>query len=90
MTRRQVWRMVVVEAGIVGVMGAVLGGLTGMLVGVLMIGLATGTAGLAAIEIPWLVLGLAAIFGIAVAMLAAAYPARVASRMSMVRALQYE
>ena len=40
--------------------------------------------------IPWAVIGLALVLGIVVAMLAAAYPARLASRLSIVRAVQYE
>ena len=90
MTRRQVWRMVVVEAGIVGVIGALLGCLTGVAAGLVMIGLAGGLGGSAGIEIPWLILIVAAVFGVGVAILAAAYPARLASRMSIVRAVQYE
>jgi len=90
MTRRQVWRMVVVEAGIVGVMGAALGSVTGLGVGALMIGLASGWSAIALIDIPWLVLGLAATYGVAVAIVAAAYPARIASQMSIVRAVSFE
>jgi len=90
MTRRQVWRMVIVEAGILGVMGVILGTLTGVLVAVVMVGLAGGTAAILAIQLPWHILGLAAVYGIAVAMLAAAYPARVAAGMSIVRAVSFE
>ncbi len=90
MTRRQIWRMVVLEAGLVGVMGAAMGCVTGLLVAGLMIGLANGAAALPSIEIPWAVVGLAAVFGVVVSMLAAAYPARLASRMSIVRAVQFE
>jgi len=90
MTRRQVWRMVIVEAGILGVMGVVLGTLTGVLVAVVMVGLAGGPAAILAIQLPWQILGLAAVYGIAVAMLAAAYPARVAAGMSIVRAVSFE
>jgi putative ABC transport system permease protein len=90
MTRRQVWRMVVVEAGILGIVGVVLGLLTGLVVGAVMIALAGGFGGLVTLQIPWAVLALAAIYGIAVAMLAAAYPARVAAGMSIVEAVQFE
>ena len=38
MTRPQVWRMVVVEAGVLGVVGAILGCLTGIVVGAVVIG----------------------------------------------------
>ena len=39
---------------------------------------------------PWPIIGLALVLGVVVAMLAAAYPARLASRLSIVRAVQYE
>ncbi|HVA86156.1 MAG TPA: FtsX-like permease family protein, partial [Candidatus Saccharimonadales bacterium] len=90
MTQRQVWRMVVVEAGVVGILGAVLGCVLGVLVAMLMLALSSGMAALASLEVPWLTIGLAAVFAIAVAMLAAYYPARLASRLSIVRAVQYE
>ena len=90
MTRRQVWRMVVVEAGILGIVGVVLGGLAGVLIAVVMVGLSTGLSGIAAMQVPWPVLGLAAVYGIAAAIAAAAYPARLAAGMSIVRAVSYE
>jgi ABC-type antimicrobial peptide transport system permease subunit len=40
--------------------------------------------------IPWQIVGLSMILGVAVAMLSAAYPARLASRLPIVRAVQYE
>jgi putative ABC transport system permease protein len=90
MTRRQVYRKVVEEAGIIGLMGDVLGCLTGLVLGVLMIGLAAGLPGVATIQVPLLILAFAAAFGIAVSMIAAIYPARLAAGMSIVRAVQYE
>jgi len=92
MTRRQVWRMVVVEAGVLGIVGAVLGCLAGLAAGTALIGLVGGGAGigLGSLEVPWTTLGLAAAFGVAVAMLAAYYPARLASAVSIVRAVQFE
>ena len=89
MTRRQVWRSVVVEAGVLGLAGALLGIVLGLIVGGLMVVMAGGRIDPAA-GIPWAVIGLALILGIVVAMLAAAYPARIASRLSIVRAVQYE
>jgi putative ABC transport system permease protein len=89
MTRRQVWRMVVVEAGILGVVGALLGCLAGVFLGFAL----GGVAGLGASggpTIPWLTIGLAAAFGVGIAMLAAFQPARIASRISIVRAVQFE
>ncbi|HEY3072633.1 MAG TPA: ABC transporter permease [Candidatus Limnocylindrales bacterium] len=90
MTRRQVWRMVVVEAGVLGLVGAIIGCVVGLAAGFLMLGLvAAGGLGVA-VQVPWLTLVLAAVFATAVAMLAAFQPARIASRISIVRAVQYE
>ncbi len=88
MTQVQVWRMVVVEAGILGAVGALAGCTAGVVVGVVMMALTGGGVGV--LSVPWATIALAAIFGIAVSMLAAAYPARVASRLTIVRALQAE
>ncbi len=89
MTTRQVWRSVVVEAGVVGLAGALVGVVTGVLVGALMVILAGGTPDLAT-SIPWPTVAVAFILGVALAMLAAAYPARLAARISIVRAVAYE
>jgi putative ABC transport system permease protein len=89
MTRRGVWRLVVVEAGILGLAGSILGVLLGLVVGGLMVVLAGGRLDLAA-DVPWQIVGLSVALGVAVAMLAAAYPARFASRVPIVRAVQYE
>jgi putative ABC transport system permease protein len=89
MTRRQVWRSVVVEAGVLGLAGALLGIALGLVVGGLMVVLAGGKIDVAN-GIPWAVIGLVLVLGVVVAMLAAAYPARLASRLSIVRAVQYE
>ncbi len=89
MTRRQVWRSVVVEAGILGLAGAMLGIVVGLGVGALMVVLAGGRIDVAT-GVPWQIVGLAVVLGVGLAMLAAAYPARLASRLSIVRAVQYE
>jgi putative ABC transport system permease protein len=89
MTRRQVWRSVVVEAGITGGIGAIAGVGAGLLIGALMVVLAGGRLDLA-VDVPWLAVGVAFGLGIGLAMLAAAYPARLASRVSIVRAVAYE
>ena len=89
MTRDQVWRSVVVEAGVLGLAGALLGIALGLVVGGLMVILAGGRVDIGS-GIPWPIIGLALVIGVAVAMLAAAYPARLASRLSIVRAVQYE
>jgi putative ABC transport system permease protein len=90
MTRRQVWRMVVVEAGVIGLVGSVLGCVTGLVVGQVMTGLAGGGVLRLPFEPDWRTVAAVAIFGVVVAMLAAVWPARVASRISIVRAVQAE
>ena len=89
MTRRQVWRSVVVEAGITGLVGAMCGVVAGVLIGGLMVGLSGGGWDAAA-GVPWLAVGAAFVLGVVLAMLAAAYPARLASGISIVRAVGYE
>jgi putative ABC transport system permease protein len=89
MTRRQVWRSVVVEAGILGLAGAILGIVLGLTVGAAMVMLTGGRIDVAA-GIPWQVVGLTVVVGVAVAMLAAAYPARLAARLPIVQAVQFD
>lgn len=89
MTRSQVWRSVVVEAGIVGFAGALMGVGAGLVIGFAMVALAGGRADLADV-VPWAIVGAAFVLGVTVAMLAAAYPAHIASRISIIRAVQYE
>jgi len=89
MTRRQVWRSVVVEAGVLGLAGALLGILLGLAVGGLMVVLAGGRVDLDG-GMPWAIIGFVLVLGVVVAMLAAAYPARIASRLSIVRAVHFE
>jgi putative ABC transport system permease protein len=89
MTRRQVGRMVVVEAGILGLLGAVLGIATGLGAGAIMVTLAGGDLELPN-QVPWLALVTSLVLGVAVSMLAAYYPARLAGRLSIVRAVQFE
>jgi putative ABC transport system permease protein len=90
MTRHQIARMVVVEAGILGLSGAILGVVLGLIVAAFMLAIGGGLPLAAAMDPPWLVMGFALVAGVVVAMLAAYYPARVASRMSIVRAVQFE
>ncbi|HEX5012975.1 MAG TPA: FtsX-like permease family protein [Candidatus Limnocylindrales bacterium] len=89
MTRRQVRRTVVVEAGILGISGSVLGIVTGLAAGALMIVLAGGTLRIG-VDLPWASIGLAVLLGVGLSMLAAWYPARLASRLAIVRAVQHE
>jgi putative ABC transport system permease protein len=89
MTRRQVWRTVVVEAGICGLAGAILGSLAGLVAGAMIVVLAGGRLEPATF-VPWPAIGLAFVLGVAVAMLAAAWPARVAAGLPIVRAVRAE
>ncbi len=89
MTRRQVGRMVVVEAGILGLVGAILGAATGLLVAVAMVLIGGGNAPLH-LQVPWLPLALCFVLGVGISMAAAWYPARLAGRLSIVRAVQFE
>ena len=88
MTRRQISRMVVVQAGIIGLVGAVLGIVTGFLAALLMLTLAGGTPGLSLIA--WQPIVLAFVLGLGLAMVAAYYPARMAGRVPIVRAVRME
>ena len=89
MTRNQVRRTVVVEAGILGLSGSFLGIVTGLVAGALMIVLAGGSLRVG-VGVPWASIGLAVLLGVGVSMLAAWYPARLASRLAIVRAVQQE
>ncbi len=87
--RAQAWRMVLVEAGILGLVGAVLGAVAGLVVAVVM--LATqGARPSAILDAPWATIVAVGLLGVAVSMLAAAYPARLASRVSIIRAVRGE
>ncbi len=90
MTRRQVSRMVVVEAGVLGIVGSVLGILTGLVAAALMVGLTSAGGAETGLRVPWPSVALAAVLGVGVAMLAAYYPARLAGRLSIVRAVRAE
>lgn len=86
MSRRQVWRSVLVEAGILGVIGGVVGSVAGLGVGVLLV--ATASGGLdAGIRVPWPSIAFAVVLAVGLAMLAAAQPARIAGARSIVSAV---
>jgi putative ABC transport system permease protein len=88
MTTRQVRRTVVVEAGILGIVGSALGIVTGLVAAGLLVVLAGG--GPLILDPPWVSIGVAALLGIGIAMAAAWYPARLASRLAIVAAVQHE
>jgi putative ABC transport system permease protein len=89
MSSRQVWGMVVIEAGILGFAGSLIGAAVGLLVGWLLVAWSSGGFGLA-FDPPWTSIALAVVFGVLISVTASIYPAGVASRQSIVRALQHE
>ena len=89
LTRAQAWRMVMVESGILGIAGAIIGVVSGLVIGAIMLLTQGGRIAWIA-DAPWTTIVVVAVIGVAVAMLAAAYPARVASRVSIVRAVRGE
>jgi len=88
MSRRQAFRMVVVEAGVLGIVGAVLGSFVGLAVGVVMLALGGTLAPVAGI--PWLPIEVAAVLGLGLPIVAAIYPSQMAAQVSIVQALQFE
>ncbi len=88
MTRRQVMRMVVVEATLLGIVGFVLGSVAGLAVGAVMLGLGGRLDSVAGV--PWLPMLAAAGLGLVLPAVAALYPSLVAARISIVQALRFE
>lgn len=88
MTRGQVRRTVVIEAGILGIVGAALGIVTGLVAAAILVLLTGG--GPLVLDVPWGSIGVAALLGIGASMAAAWYPARLASRLAIVAAVQHE
>jgi putative ABC transport system permease protein len=88
MSRRQVMRMVVVEATILGIVGVVLGALAGLAAGALLLQLGGGFGHPGGL--PWLSIGIAAVLGLVLPAFAAIYPARMAARVSIVEALHFD
>jgi putative ABC transport system permease protein len=86
MSRRQVWRSVLVEAGILGTIGGIAGSVAGLAVGALLVAFAGGLG--SGLQIPWGSIALALVLGVTLAMLAAAQPARIAGRRSIVSAVR--
>ena len=88
MSRRQAFRMVVVEAWVLGIVGVVLGAVVGVGVGVVMLAMGGTLAPVAGL--PWLPIEVAAVLGLVLPILAAIYPSRMAAKVSIVQALQFE
>ena len=89
MSRRQVWRSVLVEAGILGAIGGVIGSLTGLGIGALLI-VTNGGSQPSVISVPWASIGLAIVLGVVLSMVAAAQPARIAGARGIVSAIRAE
>ena len=89
LTRRQAWRMVLVESGILGIVGSVLGVAAGLLTGLVMLAILGGRPSSIG-DLPWPEVLATGVFVVVIAMMASAYPARVASRVSMIRAVRTE
>jgi putative ABC transport system permease protein len=85
LTRRQAWRLVVLEAAILGLVGALLGVLAGLAAGAALVLLAGGAS--IPFQPPWAVAVAALFGGLVLAILAALYPARLASRVEIVGSL---
>ena len=88
MSRRQAMRMVVVEAGLLGVVGVVLGSLAGLVAGAVLLQLSGGFTNPGGL--PWLPIGVAAVLGLVLPAVAAIYPALAAARISIVRSLYFD
>ncbi|MEO8207877.1 MAG: FtsX-like permease family protein [Chloroflexota bacterium] len=87
MTRRQASRMVVTEALLLGLVGTILGTLVGLAMGAVLLFL-TGDLE-PTLLLPWPSIGAAAVLGIAGSIIASYYPARAASRITIIRAVQF-
>ena len=87
MSRRQASRMVVTEAMILGLAGTILGTLVGLGMGAVLL-LLTGDF-TPSMTLPWGSIGAAAVLGIGGSIVASYYPARVASRVSIISAVQF-
>ncbi len=87
MTRRQVWRMVVVEAGLLGLVGTTVGVAGGLAAGGVLRAIGSGSP---APIVPWASIALAVALGLGISTLAAAYPAWLAARVSIAHAVRAE
>jgi len=89
MSRRQVWRSVLVEAGILGAIGAVVGSITGLGIGALLI-VTDGSSQHGVISVPWASIGLVLVLGVVLSMVAAAQPARIAGSRGIISSVRAE
>ncbi len=88
MSRRQASRMVVVEGLVLGLVGTALGAVVGLAVGAVLLALSGGFD--TSIALPWASILMAVGLGLAASIVASYYPSRLASRVSIVRALKVD
>jgi putative ABC transport system permease protein len=88
LTRGQVRRTVVIEAGILGIVGSIIGVVTGLVAAAILV--LIGRSAPIVLDPPWVTIATAAVLGIGVSMIAAWYPARLASRLAIAAAVQHE
>ena len=88
LTRRQAWRLVMLEAAVLGAVGAIIGVSAGIAAGAILAALGAGDG--VTYDPGWWTIVLALVGGVALAVLASAWPARIAARIEIVRAVQYE
>lgn len=87
MTSGQASRMVVTEGFVVGVVGTILGTLVGLAIGAILL-ILDGNPG-AIDALPWGSIAAATVLGLAASIVASYYPARLASRVSIIAAVTY-
>jgi putative ABC transport system permease protein len=92
MLRRRVARMIVLEAGLIGLIGNIVGVALGLVLGWIIIVHVNGvhTGFYYTFTPPWLAYGVAAVWIMIAAAAAGWYPARSAARLSVTEALSYE
>jgi putative ABC transport system permease protein len=88
LTRRQARRLVMLEAAVLGAVGAIIGVVAGVVAGVILAALGPGIG--VAYDPGWWTIALALVGGVGLAVVASAWPAHLAARIEMVRALAHE
>ena len=88
LTRRQARRLVVLEAAVLGAVGAIIGVAAGVVAGILLVAFGSGPG--VAYDPGWWSIGAAVVGGIGLAVVASAWPARLAARIEIVRAVTFE
>ena len=88
LTRRQARRLVILEAAVLGAVAAIIGVGAGVLAGVILAALGAGPG--VTYDPGWGSIVLALVGGVGLAVVASAWPATLAARIEIVRAVQYE